>query len=70
MKFETALVAGDVVRFGFPDTFTRWSPGGVFAIRELSNDYSATSTDTLFTASGARLFAEDTGVTSWLAAGS
>jgi hypothetical protein len=33
MKFETALVAGDVVRIGFPDKFKRWSAGGIFSIR-------------------------------------
>jgi hypothetical protein len=60
MKFETALVAGDVVRIGFPDAFKRWSANGEFKIRMISNDYSATSTDSLFTEAGARMFVEDT----------
>jgi hypothetical protein len=33
MKFETALVAGDVVRIGFPDNFKRWGAAGTFMIR-------------------------------------
>ncbi len=63
MKFETALVAGDVVRIGFPDKFKRWGSWGEFKIRQMSNDYTATSTDSLYTEAGARMFYEDTGAT-------
>ena len=69
MRFETALVAGDVVRIGFPDNFRRWGSTGTFRIRMLSNDYTATSTDTFFTEAGARLFIEDTGFDAWYQSG-
>ena len=65
MKFETALIAGDVVRIGFPDAFQRWGSNGAFMIRMLSNDYTATSTDSFFTEAGARLPVENTGFWSW-----